>query len=154
MLKIVNLTQHKSTKDQNVTDLEGKEAELLVRALTFDDMPSQEAINNRASVIASLAVGFDAAMIGGAPYLMAPLEQALIKRGIAPYYAFSRRISEEREDEYGIVHKINVFKHEGFVVACAAGQDYKDSLVEDVTSDDYVTPCYPDDGIEHPIEVV
>ena len=57
------------------------------------------------------------AMIGGAPYLMGPLEQALKENNIDPLYAFSKRISSEYVDEEGNVRKEMVFKHLGFVEA-------------------------------------
>ena len=56
------------------------------------------------------------AMIGGAPYLMAELEKALWNRGIEPVYSFSERKSVETEKD-GIVTKVNVFEHAGFVSA-------------------------------------
>lgn len=59
----------------------------------------------------------DAAMIGGAPYLMGPLEAALKDRGIAPLYAFSERRSIEVKNEAGEVTKTAVFVHLGFVEA-------------------------------------
>ena len=56
------------------------------------------------------------AMIGGAPYLMAELEKALWARGIEPAYSFSERKSVETEKD-GVVTKVNVFEHVGFVSA-------------------------------------
>ena len=56
------------------------------------------------------------AMIGGAPYLMAELEKALWNRGIEPVYSFSERKSVETEKD-GVVTKVNVFEHVGFVSA-------------------------------------
>lgn len=55
------------------------------------------------------------AMIGGAPYLMAPLERELMRRGVAPVYALSDRVSEEQAQPDGTVRKVNVFKHVGFL---------------------------------------
>ena len=55
------------------------------------------------------------AMIGGAPFLMGPLERALISRGIFPAYAFSRREVVEKATADGEVTKTAVFRHEGFV---------------------------------------
>jgi hypothetical protein len=54
-------------------------------------------------------------MIGGAPYLMAPLEVALRAHGITPLYAFSVRESVEQTQPDGSVRKIAVFRHGGFV---------------------------------------
>lgn len=53
-------------------------------------------------------------MIGGAPYLMILLHDALVGRDIQPLYAFSERVSVEKE-EGGKIIKISVFKHVGFV---------------------------------------
>lgn len=59
-----------------------------------------------------------AAMIGGAPYMMALLEQALWARGIVPLYAYSERRSVEKTDPItGEVTKTAVFVHLGFVGA-------------------------------------
>jgi len=94
---IINLTAQPSTPEQGVTDLRGAELLALKKALAFDATPMPEEITKRAEYIANIAVhnGLgkegedplpDAAMIGGPIYLMAPLEQALLARGIAPLY--------------------------------------------------------------------
>ncbi|MHB0929605.1 MAG: hypothetical protein ACYC3W_12015, partial [Candidatus Nanopelagicales bacterium] len=57
------------------------------------------------------------AMIGGAPFLMAPLEKALLSIGINPVFAFSERKSVEAHGADGTVTKTQVFKHVGFVPA-------------------------------------
>ena len=54
-------------------------------------------------------------MIGGAPFLMSPLESALLNNGIEPVYAFSTRESVEKKLPDGSVQKTNIFKHKGFV---------------------------------------
>jgi hypothetical protein len=56
-------------------------------------------------------------MIGGAPYLMAPLERSLRSVGVYPVYAFSVRESVEQTAPDGTVRKTNVFRHAGFVPA-------------------------------------
>lgn len=129
---IVNLTQHKATPEQvaqGVVDLPDEVRQALVAALTFDDLPTLAEIEDAADVVAELAcqngIGGDdgdspwpkAAMIGGAPFLMAPLEVALKSRGIKPVYAFSRRESAETTKPDGSVVKTNVFRHVGFVAA-------------------------------------
>jgi len=116
---IVNLTQHAGTPEQGVTDLMGIDRERLVSFLTFEEMPSRKKILSRALLITVLAVanGADAAMIGGAPYLMAPLEEALKSWGIMPLYAFSLRESVEEIMPDGTVKKTAVFKHQGFIKA-------------------------------------
>ena len=54
-------------------------------------------------------------MIGGAPFLMGPLEAALLKDNRVPVYAFSVRESVEAPQADGSVRKANVFRHGGFV---------------------------------------
>ena len=129
---IVNLTQHQATPEQiaqGVVDLPGEVRQALVAALTFEELPTWAEIEAAADVVAELAcqngIGGDegdspmpkAAMIGGAPFLMAPLEAALRVRGIKPVYAFSRRESVETTKPDGNVVKTNVFRHVGFVYA-------------------------------------
>jgi hypothetical protein len=62
-------------------------------------------------------VGDLSAMIGGAPYLMSALEEALDTQGIGAVYAFSVRESTEQTAPDGSVRKVNVFRHAGFVPA-------------------------------------
>ena len=84
---------------------------------TFESLPSQEEIQKRAISIAEIASNHSVqyAMIGGAPYLMAPLERELKKRGITPLYAFSLRESAEKVEADGSTTKMVVFRHKGFV---------------------------------------
>lgn len=113
-MAILNLTQHASTPEQGVTEPENKEG---VRALlTFEGLPSKEEVSARAEALAEIAEAefASAAMIGGAPYLMALLETALRARGIAPLYAFSERRSVETTLPSGEVEKRSVFCHLGF----------------------------------------
>ena len=56
-------------------------------------------------------------MIGGAPFLMGPLESELSYMGKV-YYAFSKRVVEETTGPDGSVVKKTIFRHEGFVPAC------------------------------------
>lgn len=131
---IINLTQHVATPAQQeagVIDLPEEERAELRELLTFGDLPTQEQIAERAAALADLAamagdgavVGLgDAAMIGGAPYLMAPLERALRARGVTPLYAFSRRESAETTLPDGSIRKVQVFVHLGFVAVAADGR--------------------------------
>lgn len=120
---IVNLTQHpcsKEQEEQGVFNLPASEKEALSRALTFLTLPSREEVLQRAQAVADIAAasGADSAMIGGAMYLMGPLEGALHARGIVPLYAFSQRKSVEVTDpSTGEVKKTAVFFHLGFVEA-------------------------------------
>lgn len=134
---VINMTQHKATDEQvaeGVMDIESlaqriasgdkyagtspEEArERLVGLLTFAAIESGDAIRHRAELLADLAVevGAKGALIGGAPYLMGPLESALKDRGIVPLYSFTERVSVEETLPDGSVKKTNVFKHVGFV---------------------------------------
>jgi hypothetical protein len=93
------------------------EKAVLAELLTFHSIPRIEDIDQRARGIASLAKvsGYSHVMIGGAPYLMGPLEAALRARELTPVYSFSVRSSEEQLQADGTVRKVNVFKHGGFV---------------------------------------
>ncbi len=122
---ILNLTQHKATNEQvqaGVVDLPEDLREVLIDLLTFNSLPSEEEIDYRAEKIVALVnvymdrnVAFYQAMIGGAPYLMAPLELALQLNHIDPLYAFSVRESIEETQLDGTVKKVNIFRHAGFV---------------------------------------
>lgn len=129
---IVNLTQHLSTPEQRaagVVDLPEAQRSRLKEALDFDAIPTPEEMAQRLDVLVDLALmnglggdeGDDptpqAAMIGGVPFLMAPLERALSAAGIQPAYAFSRRVSIETHAEDGTVSKSSEFRHLGFVEA-------------------------------------
>lgn len=128
---ILNLTQHAATEEQiaaGVRDLPELSAAALRILLTFTSLPDADDVRARAEQIADLAAlnaspedrgneeGFAlSAMIGGAPYLMAPLEVALREVGIDPLYAFSTRESVEEVQPDSSVRKVNVFRHAGFV---------------------------------------
>lgn len=128
---ILNLTQHSATPEQiaaGVADLPADAAAALREALTFESLPSREEIEARAEWIAALAAehasaddrgdtaGFAlSAMIGGAPWLMAPLAEALREQGISPVFAFSLREIDEQTMPDGSVRKVAVFRHKGFV---------------------------------------
>ena len=120
MSTIINLTQHESTKEQKIEGvfepLEKKEVQSL---LTFTSLPSREVIFAKAKALANIAVAEEAtaAMIGGAPYLMGPLEEALKKRGIQPLYSFSERKSIDETLSDGSVKKVAIFCHAGWVEA-------------------------------------
>lgn len=129
---IINLTQHPASAEQlaaGVVDLPAGYRALLVESLTVDTLPTRQEIADRCATIAALAVhnglGGDesddphptAAMIGGAPWMMAELERALLDMGVQPVYAFSVRESVEQPQPDGSVRKVNVFRHAGFVDA-------------------------------------
>ena len=127
---IVNLTQHPASPEQiaaGVVDLPAGHRALLVQSLTVDALPSRSEIEARCADIAELAchngladdAGDDPhpeqAMIGGAPWMMRALENALLAVGIQPVYAFSVRESFEAVQPDGSVRKVNVFRHAGFI---------------------------------------
>ena len=137
-MTILNLTQHNATPAQitsGVVDLVGSDKDLLVKLLTFNTLPTVEEIESRAQKIAYIASdlyieeknnwiesGLDEddfeeyhAMIGGAPFLMGPLEVALKKFDIIPVYAFSVRDSVDVKQADGSVKKTAIFNHGGFV---------------------------------------
>lgn len=116
--KLINLTQHAASAEQLAAGVvEPTDKARVQELLTFEGLPSGDEILARAKALAAVAAdgGADAAMIGGAPYLMASLEWALKQRGITPLYAFSVRESTEQVLPDGTVRKVAVFKHLGFV---------------------------------------
>jgi hypothetical protein len=126
---IINLTQHAATPEQvaqGVFDLSPEGRKALSGWLTFVGLPTADTIHSRAAVLAGIAAGdsksvpevpegITYALIGGAPYLMSALENALIARGITPLYSFTERVSVETQAPDGSVTKTQVFKHIGFV---------------------------------------
>lgn len=117
-MKIINLTQHDATPEQIEAGVfEPKNKEAVRKLLTFDTIATKQEIEERAAKLANLAYleGAEAAMIGGAPYLMSALERALKAKGIKPLYAFSVRRSIETKNPDGTVTKSTIFKHEGFI---------------------------------------
>ena len=119
-MSIINLTQHAATAEQlaaGVVDSPADQKAALQVMLTFDDIPSADDIHARAAVVAALAKGHKAAMIGGALWLMGPLTAALRAAGVRPVFAFTRREAVEQAQADGSVKKVAVFRHAGFVEA-------------------------------------
>lgn len=127
---ILNLTQHVTTDEQKAQLVVEPRMtkEKIRKLLTFEEIPSKEEIEARASELAEIAVSeanhyagetdriwITRVMIGGAPFLMGALEKALRECGFTPVYAFSKRESEEIPQPDGSVRKIAVFRHIGFV---------------------------------------
>ena len=121
----LNLTQHTATEEQknagvyDMTDIYQAELRAL---LTFETLPTQDEVVERAQRLANMAarsigLGMTRVMIGGAPYLMAQLEKELRLRHMKPTYAFSARESVEVTGADGQVTKRSVFRHLGFVDA-------------------------------------
>jgi hypothetical protein len=130
---ILNLTQHPATPDQldaGVRDVGPEFQGMVNAALNFTSLPTRGDISTSAVALAKIALALFAreksaghamadkmAMIGGAPYLMAPLEEALRALGVGVCYAFSQRESVEEIQADGGVRKVAVFRHAGFVMA-------------------------------------
>lgn len=117
-MKIINLTQHQASAEQieaGVFNL--PESSILKEALTFNEIPTKESIENRAKLLTGLALesGATHAMIGGALYLMSILEKELKGKSIQPLYSFTERVSIETQNPDGTVTKTAVFKHKGWV---------------------------------------
>jgi hypothetical protein len=115
-MNILNLTQHAASAEQMAAGVIEPENKAGVKeALTFVGMPTKQEVIERAREIAALVPeGTTHAMIGGAPYLMAPLESALAVRRVESLYAFSERVSTEMAID-GVTHKAGSFRHLGFV---------------------------------------
>jgi hypothetical protein len=128
---ILNLTQHVATSEQKaqlVVEPRMCKAKIQ-KLLTFEEIPTKEEIEARAKELARIAVSeasmyagdtdneiwITRVMIGGAPYLMGALENAVRECGFTPVYAFSKRESEEIPQPDGSVRKVQVFRHCGFV---------------------------------------
>jgi hypothetical protein len=143
MKTILNLTQHPATQEQKeagVVDLPEGALDTLKLLLTFNNLKDAQSAKEHAAQIAQLIKnltviandkygGYDIpafvpfrektthAMIGGAPFLMRHLEDALKAIGVQPLYAFTPRVVVEQTEKDGSVKKTAIFKHEGFVEA-------------------------------------
>jgi len=123
-MKILNFTQHDATPEQlsaGVVEPDADNKERIRQLLTFDELPTQSDLRQRATNCAVLACVLlakyqcDAVMIGGAPYFMSHLESALRLFRVRFCYAFSSRVAEEQMQPDGSVKKVNVFRHVGFI---------------------------------------
>ena len=117
-MSILNLTQHEATQEQLQDGVvEPSNKEMIKKLLTFEELPTSGILKTRAETIAMYAAstGHKSAMIGGAPYFMSYLEQALFAAGVRPLYAFSVRESVEINQTDGSMKKSVVFRHVGFV---------------------------------------
>jgi len=122
--RILNLTQHSCTPEQStsgVIDPTDEDKARIAQLLTFDQLPTQTDLRQRATQCAVLASGLvrkygcDAVLIGGAPFFMSHLESALRSFRVRFCYAFSSRVAEEQMQPDGSVKKVNVFRHVGFI---------------------------------------
>lgn len=131
MSGVLNLTQHAASPDQvaaGVLDLPADERDAVAALLTFDLCPDAAEVVDRAADLAEIAALSSAwpgdgapadgrVMVGGAPWLMAPLVAALQALYLVPVFAFSRRESVDTVQPDGSVRKSAVFRHAGWVHA-------------------------------------
>jgi len=113
-MKILNLTQHKATKEQrdagvidytdardefllmkekageNISSREKDIPETLDDLLTFDNPPSRGDINERVMLISWIPyeLGYKSALIFAPQFMIAALESALKARGVKPLHMF------------------------------------------------------------------
>lgn len=121
-MTILNLTQHKANAAQKLEGVfDPANKAMIEELLTFTTIPSKNTLHRRAKALANVVSQFEnykgRVMIGGAPYLMPYLEDALIDIGCTPVYAFSIRDSVEEVLPDGTTIKKAVFVHLGFVEA-------------------------------------
>lgn len=119
-MKILNLTQHIATKDQQEAGvIEPVNKQEVKELLTFHTLPTKKEIVNKAIGLVTIAVNsnVEAVMIGGASYLMGTLESifSIYAPDIKVLHAFSERKVVETLKEDGTVEKSTVFKHTGFI---------------------------------------
>lgn len=117
MKKILNLTQHNALEKQVQEGVyEPSDKRKVKELLTFEGCPQKEDIRQRAKALAEMAVseGAEAAMIGGAPYLMGSLETALKAVGVQPLYSYSLRDVEEVVIDGATVKK-QIHRHLGWI---------------------------------------
>lgn len=120
----LNLTQHAATADQKgagVVDLDVGDRQWLRDQLTFNTLPTADDVRDRAHAIHDFVVTrfpeVTRVMLGGAPYLMPPLQRLFADVGVRVVYAFSVRDVQEVTNPDGSVSKKTVFRHAGFVDA-------------------------------------
>ncbi len=112
--KVIELLDYVHEAFLNLTQMRFQNAFEGMQEIGYSDEEAETAglaaINNAASFEFAI-------MIGGAPYLMAPLESALKQCGFRVVYAYSERIGKELVQPNGKVLKSFEFKHLGFYEA-------------------------------------
>jgi len=122
---VINATQHVATAEQKavgVWDLSDDIRKKVQRMITFDEIPSPKELEDAAQGVVDLLILAQGSiipgqevMIGGAPFFMASLENAIRRAGARPVYAFSKRESMDEPQKDGSIKKVTVFRHAGFV---------------------------------------
>lgn len=119
-MKILNLTQHIATKEQQEAGvIEPINKQEVQELLTFHTLPTKQEITNKAIALVSIALksNVEAVMIGGATYLMGTLETmfSIYAPDIQVLHVFTTRTVQETLLPNGTVEKKVLFKHSGFV---------------------------------------
>lgn len=117
---LINLTQHNLTQEQlkDAVEVGNDVRDEVVKLITFSGLPTAGEIKDNASRLAEICRDMHAnhAVIGGAPYFMGPLEQALRRVGVTPLYAFTERVAVEVTDpNTGEVTKTSKFNFAGWI---------------------------------------
>ncbi len=117
---LINLTQHNLTQEQlkNAVEVGTDVRDEVIKLITFNGLPTAGEIKDNASRLAEICRDMHAshAVIGGAPYFMGPLEQALRRVGVTPLYAFTERVTVEVTDpNTGEVTKTSKFNFAGWI---------------------------------------
>ena len=112
---ILNMTQHAPNDEQReagLIEMDAVTQQKIRDLLTFDEMPTAMEVSDRAEALAQMAwdIGIETVHIGGAPFLMPTLVEALEMKGMQPVFSFSKRIVEEKD---GV--KKSKFVFEGFL---------------------------------------
>lgn len=126
-MSIINATMHNATPDQiaaGVIELPDNAKAELKKLLTFNDLPTRDVLEERASQVEQLIAetfkdeDYNAVMIGGAPFFQSFLEATISTSAVLKTqtycHAFSRRECMETHNDDGSVSKSYVFKHLGF----------------------------------------
>ena len=124
---MLNLTPHSATAEQRaagVIDLADISKMKISMMLTFDTCPTRDDVNARAKQLVANIPALQGevdhhpqnVLIGGAPFFMGALENALLDKGYTPFYAFSTQSSVEVLHG-GVIIKTSIFMRSGFVPA-------------------------------------
>lgn len=136
-MRILNLTKEVATQKQiqeGVIEPREYFKEKICKLLTFNNIPTEEELNERAYRLSSIVVNYDinvtdddtdnddelhpdAVMLSGAPFFMSTLERWCESRGLKVFYASTVRGSTEKTFEDGGVFNTYATIHKGFVEA-------------------------------------
>lgn len=119
-MKIYNFTVHKLTdeqKEQGAVEVSEDIRNQILNILNFEEMPSLQILNNRASELRYIAIknNMRKILIGsGVLAFNYFLVKKLCEVEITPFYSFNRRVCVETHKGNGEVKKEYTFKHLGF----------------------------------------